>query len=68
MLVKVQFDIDADLIDCSNEIWNNIDKYRTEYLKWLFDKNNDHKYWVYKNGGKFGCCYRSDAFVEWLKE
>lgn len=68
MLVKVQFDIDADLIDCSNEICDNIDKYQTEFLKWLLDKSNEHKYWVYKNEEKFGCCYRSDAFVEWLNK
>jgi len=68
MLIKVQFCIDADLIDCPNEICDDISKYQTKFLKWLFDKNNDHKYWVYKNGEKFGCCYRSNAFVEWLNK
>ena len=24
--------------------------------------------WYYKNGEKFGCCYRSEAFVEWLNK
>jgi len=68
ILVKVQFDIDSDLIDCSNDIYDNIEKYQTEFFKWLFDKNNEHKYWICKNGKKFGCCYRSDAFVEWLNK
>lgn len=65
MKIVVQFG-DADIIDCPVDISDNLMEYRIQFLKWLFDKQNHHSYWVYKNGEKYGCCYRSEAFVKWL--
>lgn len=66
MKVVVTFDIDVDIIDCPKEVVDNLEDYRDKFLKWLFDKQNDHSYWLYENGKKNCCCYRSEAFVEWL--
>jgi len=68
MRLVVQFDIDADIIEVPEEIISKIDFYREEFLKWLFDKNNNHNYWKYKNGEKFACSYRSEAFCEFLNK
>lgn len=68
MLIEARFDSDSDLIECPDDILENIEDLQEKFWKWLFDKNNDHKYWIYKNDQKFGCCYRADAFVEWLNQ
>jgi hypothetical protein len=66
MEIVVRFCIDADIIDCPVDILNNLTEYRKQFIDWLFDKENNHSYWIYKNGKQYGCCYRSEAFVEWL--
>ena len=66
MLVIVNFDINGDIIDVPTFVTENINEYRSLFLEWLFDKSNNHKYWWYENGEKYGCNYRSEAFVEWL--
>jgi hypothetical protein len=64
--VVVEFDCDADIIDCPDNIIDNLIDYSDLFLKWLFDKNNNHSYWMYEDGNKYGGSYRSEAFVEWL--
>jgi hypothetical protein len=66
MEAVIQFGMDADIIDCPVDILNNLTEYRNKFIDWLYDKQNHHSYWVYKNGEQYGCCYRSEAFVEWL--
>lgn len=64
----LKFCIDADIIDCPEHILDKLPEYQNQFTDWLFDKNNDHPYWFYINGEKMGCCYRSEAFVNWLNE
>lgn len=66
MKVIINFCIDADLIECPDELTGKISEYRNQFLDWLGDEKNDHAYWHYVNGQKIGNCFRSDAFVEWL--
>ncbi|ADD03142.1 conserved hypothetical protein [Thermoanaerobacter italicus Ab9] len=66
MKVVIQFCIDADIIDCPEHVIDRLTYYQNEFIDWLFDKKNDHPYWVIENGKKILCCYRSEAFVEWL--
>lgn len=66
MKVVLKFCINADIIDCPNDIIKNLGKYQLDFFDWLFDENINHSYWMYEDGKKEGCCYRSDAFVEWL--
>ena len=65
MLLFVEFDVSADIIDVPETVVNNKDQLRSDFLKWLYDRNHHHKYWT-KIGGQWCVCYRSDAFVEWL--
>lgn len=66
MKVVLKFCINADIIECLDDIIKNLEKYQLNFFDWLFDENINHSYWMYEDGKKEGCCYRSDAFVEWL--
>ena len=65
MLMFVEFDVSADIIDVPEAVVKNREQLQSDFLKWLYDRNNHHRYWT-KLGGHWGVCYRSDAFVEWL--
>lgn len=64
--VLVKFCVDADIIECPDWIVTDLKLYQQSFDEWLFDKKNDHPYWKYKDGEKYGCSYRSSAFVDWL--
>jgi hypothetical protein len=68
MKLVVRFDTSADVIEISQNILPEIKKLQDDFLKWLFDKNNNHDYWWYENGNKVGCSYRSEAFCEYLNK
>ncbi|MCL2199488.1 MAG: hypothetical protein FWB80_11240 [Defluviitaleaceae bacterium] len=66
MLLAVCFDAGSDIIEVPEFIGANAEDYRGQFLVWLCDKNNNHDYWICKDGDKWGLSYRSDALVEWL--
>lgn len=66
MLLITDFAVDVDIIDVPKTVIEKAEEYQTQFFKWLFDRSIDHAYWWYEDGEKFGCNYRSDAFVEWL--
>ena len=66
MLLFVEFDINADIIDVPQEIIDNRDILRRRFLNWIYNKNVKHSYWHTFPGGERGLIYRSDAFVEFL--
>jgi len=66
MLLITKFDISADIIDVPPFIINDIKSYQEQFFIWLCDKNNDHAYWHYQGGKKYGLNYRSNALIEWL--
>ena len=66
MKVILEFDYDVDIIEWPNIRAEEVKKHQLVFDKWLYNKNNNHSYWQYENGEKYGVCYRSDAFVEWL--
>lgn len=68
MIVKAFFDDnDYEFLDISSQNFNQIEEYQDKFFSWLFDKNNDHKYWVIINGNKIGCDYELGAFIDWIK-
>lgn len=66
--VRVDFSIDSDIIQCPDWIVPQLKSYQRKFHQWLFDEKNDHSYWRYKSNKKNGCCYRAQAFVEWLNK
>ncbi|MDR0916535.1 MAG: hypothetical protein LBN02_05030 [Oscillospiraceae bacterium] len=73
MIVRACYDDDCDkaerfidLLDVPERISQDIMAIQQLFFNWLYDKTNDHRYWIYRDGEKFGCSYGSDAFVDWL--
>ena len=57
----------ADIIYLPNTELD-IETIQERFFKWMFDKHNNHKYWVTINSEKVYCQYGTPAFVEWLNE
>ena len=72
MKCYVECDIAAVIIEVPDFVALRIKKYRNQFLDWMYNKNNKHKYWtkgIDSEGKEFvGVCYDVDAFVEWLNE
>lgn len=66
MQLITDFAVDVDIIEVPKMVIDNAEDYQAQFFKWLFNKSIDHAYWWYEDGKKYGCNYRSDAFVEWL--
>lgn len=66
MLIVINFHVDADIIEAPDYIVKDLKIYQHQFDQWLYNKSTNHSYWTYRNGEKFGCCYRAEAFVEWL--
>ena len=70
MLLVVEFDITADIINVPEDVILNKDIYRTRFLKWLYATNNKYRTKITDSNGHtfWGIIFRSDAFVEWLNK
>ena len=66
----VAFDSYADIIDVPDIVGIRIKKYRNQFLDWIYNKKNNHGYWIKGDDGKggwfYGVQFGSDAFVKWL--
>lgn len=56
---------DADIIELPQYLIDNLEDLQSEFFKWLFDKDNNHKYWIFENNQKKYCEYDVEAFVNW---
>lgn len=73
MLVNITFDDEdnlgcVDIVNIPNEIVGNLDEVVHEFLAWMFNKSNNHKYWVIEGGEKKYCSYSTEAFIDWLNQ
>ena len=70
MRLVLAFDCDADIVDVPQFVIDNKEFYRKHFIKWLYNKNTKHRYWVKvqdnKGNSYYGLQYRGDAFVQWL--
>jgi len=71
-----------DILQCPDYIADNINSYQMQFDKWLYDKTNDHGYWVayppYGSvgfpdpygprdpNGQDGISWGVDALIDWL--
>lgn len=55
----------ADIVYIPDTILD-IKDLQNNFFRWLFDKNNDHQYWIIVNGEKKMCRYGTQAFIEWI--
>lgn len=66
MKLIILFDTDADIIEVPYKIKDSLIVYQKLFLKWLYDKSSNHKYWLYQSDKQYGVSYRSEASVHWL--
>lgn len=61
----------ADIISVPDTIAENIHEYQRMFDEWLYDKNNQHGYWVTvqnEENSFTGISFDSEAFVNWLND
>ena len=73
MLVNITFDDEeslkyVDIVSVPDEVAGNLDEVVNDFLKWMFDKTNNHKYWVIEGGKKKYCSYSTEAFIDWINQ
>ncbi len=66
MRIAVEFAFETHIISVPDEIGGEIKKYQNKFDKWLYDKSNDHGYWVIINGRKTAVSFDIQAFVDYL--
>lgn len=64
MIVKVDFDYDADYMYCPDQL--DIDTLIEQFNKWIYDPTSVHPFWI--DEGHIALCYRADAIVYWLNQ
>ena len=68
MIINCFYDEDMEYADIIYlpDIGLRVDDLQEAFFKWLFNKNNNHKYWIIVNGEKKACKYGVDAFIDWF--
>lgn len=64
MIVKVDFDYDADYMYCPDSI--EIESLIKQFNEWIYDPTVTHPFWTDED--HIAVCYRADAIVYWLNE
>ena len=67
-IIALKFEYEEYYINVPENVYNNISTIRKEFDKWLYDKNNDHGYWVIINGVKKGVSYDESAFIDFIND
>ena len=65
-IIVLRFTFHSDLIEVPDKVAQDIQKIRLEFDKWLYDKSNNHSYWVYVKGQKKAVAFDTKAFVDFL--
>ena len=71
MKVEFMYEEDTEYIRCPAKVGRNIRQLQKDFDKWLYDRVNNHSYWVVaaedEEGNKiYGVCFNTEAFVFWL--
>ncbi|MBU3803917.1 MAG: hypothetical protein H9872_04075 [Candidatus Cellulosilyticum pullistercoris] len=64
MIVKVDFDYDADYLYCPDHM--DMDTLIKEFNDWIYDSSVEHPFWTDEN--HIAVCYRADAIAYWLNK
>ncbi len=67
MLVNVVFTFRFDLVDVPKDIAKDLKKHQLQCDKWLFNKKNNHEFWIERGSNKkYAVNTCSEAFVYYL--
>lgn len=58
----------TDIIECPDLIVDNYSYYNDEFVKWIYNPENDHGYWIIDEEGIRILDFEGDAFVDWLND
>lgn len=64
MIVKVDFDYDADYLYCP--VHMDMDTLIKEFNEWIYDSNEAHPFWTDED--RIAVCYRAEAIAYWLNK
>ena len=64
--VAIEIEYYTDIIEIPDNILNKIELYQYQFDKWIYNRENEHEYWIKKNGRKIGVGFGSEAFVDYL--
>lgn len=64
MIVKVDFDYDADYVYCPDQL--DMETLVKQFNEWIYDPAIVHPFWI--DEGHIALCYRGDAIVYWLNQ
>ena len=60
--IALKFTYHTDLIIVPDDVFQNISEIRLKFDKWLYDKSNDHGYWVYIDGKRKAVSFLKPLF------
>ena len=66
--IALHFTYDYTIIGVPNNIARSIQQIRKHFDKWLYDRTNDHGYWIVKNGKKVAVSFGADTFVDYINQ
>ncbi|MEY9975196.1 hypothetical protein [Lysinibacillus sp. RC79] len=67
MIIKIVFDDNViQYISCSTKVARKINCIQEDFLNWIFDEEQNIKYWALENGERSHPNYDANAVVEWL--
>ena len=66
--IALKFTYHTDLIIVPDDVFQNISEIRLKFDKWVYDKSNDHGYWVYIDGKRKAVSFDTMAFIHYLND
>ena len=59
---------DVDIVYLPSLMGATLEELQGEFYKWIFNNDNNHKFWINIRTKDMGCIFRSEAFVEWFND
>ena len=66
MVIKVDFDYDADYMYCPDSVNMDMETLCKRFMNWIYDERMNHPFWIDEN--KKAVCFRAEAIAYWLNE
>ena len=64
--ILLLWDYDADMIECPQDIADNVYKYQHEFDLWLYSPDSKHDCLTTDSEGNLAFCFDGETFLNWL--
>ena len=68
MKIAIDCGYHKDIISIPDHIGTNLEDLIHKFDEWIYDKNNDHEFWIYVDGEKRAVEVGTDSFLEYLNK